>query len=84
MEAKPVYTDSIADAATLSEKEPISYRFRITRESLGVSLRWLSKRTGIPRKKLQQMESGITPFSPAAKAQLATVMQEFLWLEDYE
>jgi predicted transcriptional regulator len=65
-------------------REPISYRFRVVREANNHSIRWLSKMTGIPRKKIQQMESGTIPFTDEAKSKLAQAMNDGHWLEDYE
>lgn len=64
------------------DNEPINYRFKVVREDLGLSLRWLARESGVPRKKLQLMEDGVIPFTPQLKVKLSLLMHNYVWLEE--
>ena len=60
--------------------ETRGYRFKQLREMEGMSLRWLSKRTKIPKKKLERMEKDEIPFTQEALIVLSRIFSSTLWI----
>lgn len=50
------------------------------REIEGLSIRWISKQTGIPREKLEQMERDEIPFPPDALFKLSKLFNSTAWV----
>jgi predicted transcriptional regulator len=60
--------------------ETRGYRFKQVREIEGLSIRWISKQTGIPREKLEQMERDEIPFPPDALFKLSKLFNSTAWV----
>jgi predicted transcriptional regulator len=63
------------------ESETIGDRFKMVREDLGLSIRWLSRTTKEPRESIVMMENGKKPFSAEFIARACQILDTDIWVK---